>query len=105
MKLLYSARCLYVGDSLTKDITMAKRAGMLAAWARYGVDHDAELWAELVALSHWDGPTIASARAIGADKTSTEPDVTLYSFDELLETFTFDAPGSANQGPTHHLTA
>ena len=91
-----TARCLYVGDSLAKDVIMAKSAGMLTAWARYGTDHDAELWAELVTLSHWDGPAVASARAIESSQESINPDVTLDSFDELLGAFAFGAPDACN---------
>jgi FMN phosphatase YigB (HAD superfamily) len=81
-----AAQCLYVGDSLAKDIAMAKRAGLLAAWARYGTQHDEDLWAELINLSHWDDRSIAAAVS---GLPSAEPDVTLNSFDELLASFVF----------------
>jgi phosphoglycolate phosphatase len=83
--------CLYAGDSLAKDVTMAKRAGMHAAWARYGTDHDPQLWHDLVDLSHWDAAAVAAAETGPAESTNIQPDVTLDSFDELLCHFTFSA--------------
>jgi phosphoglycolate phosphatase-like HAD superfamily hydrolase len=84
-------RCLYVGDSITKDVTMAKRAGMLAAWARYGTKHDPQLWRDLVDISHWDAASVAAAKNRPDEVTNFQPDVTLDSFEELLCHFTFSA--------------
>ncbi|WP_233513735.1 HAD family hydrolase [Micromonospora craterilacus] len=86
------ARCLYVGDNLSKDVTMAKRAGMLAAWARYGTHHDPGLWRDLVALSHWDPAAVNAAESADAESSQYAPDVTLDAFDELREHYTFAAP-------------
>ncbi|MET8084440.1 HAD-IA family hydrolase [Micromonospora sp. NPDC005194] len=88
-------RCLYVGDNLSKDVVMAKRAGMLAAWARYGTHHDPELWRDLVALSHWDPAAVTAAENTSNDLTRFGPDVTLDAFHELPGHYTFAAdPGS-----------
>jgi phosphoglycolate phosphatase-like HAD superfamily hydrolase len=84
-------RCLYVGDSLSKDVAMAKGAGMLSAWARYGTDHDPRLWRELVGLSHWDVTAVAAAKNHPPESTNVQPDVVLDSFDELLDHFVFAA--------------
>jgi phosphoglycolate phosphatase len=86
--------CLYVGDSLAKDIAMAKHAGMQAAWARYGTQHDPELWRELVSLSHWDGTRVAEAESTVAP---AEPDVVLESFGDVLQHFSFSARPTAQQ--------
>lgn len=83
--------CLYVGDSLAKDITMAKHAGVLAAWARYGVSHDQQLWRDLVEISHWDPSAVAAVESASAASSAIEPDVIVDSFIELLQHFTFDA--------------
>ncbi|MBM0234876.1 HAD-IA family hydrolase [Micromonospora sp. STR1_7] len=83
------ARCLYVGDNLSKDVVMAKRAGMLAAWARYGTHHDPELWRDLVALSHWEATAVSAAESTGDDSTRFAPDVTLDAFYELLDHYAF----------------
>jgi phosphoglycolate phosphatase len=86
---------LYVGDSVAKDIAMARGAGMMTAWARYGTRHDAALWTELVELSHWDPATVAAAAAASP---LDEPDVVLDSFDQLLEHFEFGAPAPPHPG-------
>jgi phosphoglycolate phosphatase-like HAD superfamily hydrolase len=82
-------RCLYVGDNLLKDISMAKRAGMLAAWARYGTEHDSSLWRALVSISHWDSAAAANDRP--PEAIDVQPDVVLKSFGELFEHFIFAA--------------
>ena len=84
-------RCLYVGDSLAKDVAMARNAGILAAWARYGTSHDPQLWRDLVDLSHWDATAVAAAKNASAEPSDIQPDVTLDSFGELLCRFTFTA--------------
>ncbi|MEU5782128.1 HAD family hydrolase [Micromonospora lupini] len=84
-----SAHCLYVGDNLTKDIVMAKRAGMLAAWARYGTHHDPDLWRDLVALSHWNPAAVSAAESTGDDLERFTPDVTLDAFHEVQDYYTF----------------
>ena len=86
------ARCLYVGDSLAKDIAMASDAGMKTAWARYGLHHDPQLWSTLVELSHWDGTSVASAEHRNPSVITATPDVTLNSFPEILDHFAFISP-------------
>ncbi|GAA4457234.1 hypothetical protein GCM10023170_053140 [Phytohabitans houttuyneae] len=80
-------RCLYVGDNLKKDITMAKHAGMLAAWARYGAERDPDLWEQVVRVTHWDPTDAAQAADVHLDVAS--PDVILDAFGELLLHFEF----------------
>lgn len=43
----------YVGDSVSKDVLMAKRAGCFAIWAKYGAHTDPEMYRRLVRISHW----------------------------------------------------
>jgi phosphoglycolate phosphatase len=42
----------YVGDSVARDVLMAKRAGVFAIWAEYGAKHDNDSYAALVRISH-----------------------------------------------------
>jgi len=86
-----AGRCLYVGDNLAKDVTMAKRAGVLAAWARYGSRHDPQLWHDLVEISHWDPAAVAAVESGSTAPNEIKPDVIIDSFDELLLHFTFTA--------------
>lgn len=43
----------YVGDSLSKDVLMAKRANCFAIWAKYGAHTDREMYDRLIRISHW----------------------------------------------------
>ena len=83
--------CLYVGDNLTKDVGMAKKAGILAAWARYGTIHDSKLWHDLVEISHWVPTAVAAVEKDATAQTTIRPDVTIDTFKELLDHFTFSA--------------
>jgi FMN phosphatase YigB (HAD superfamily) len=97
-----SAHCLYVGDNLSKDVAMAKRAGMRAAWARYGTHHDPDLWRDLVALSHWDPAAVTAAEVRSDNSAQCTPDVTLDAFHELRKHYTFAAaphPGRSQVAP------
>ncbi|WFE31337.1 HAD-IA family hydrolase [Micromonospora sp. WMMD975] len=90
-----ASRCLYVGDNLSKDVAMAKRAGMYAAWARYGTRHDPVLWHHLVNISHWDPVAVTAAETDSEDASRFAPDVTLDAFRELRDHFNFAAaPGA-----------
>ncbi|MCJ9430763.1 HAD family hydrolase [Kordiimonas marina] len=44
---------VYVGDSLPKDIYMAKQAGITSVWAKYGSMVDLDLYDKLIRISHW----------------------------------------------------
>ena len=49
----------YIGDSLAKDVKMARAAGCFAIWAKYGVSRDEDMYAKLVKISHWSEDDIA----------------------------------------------
>jgi phosphoglycolate phosphatase len=85
-------RTLYVGDSLDKDIRMAKDAGVWTAWARYGIRHDPEVWRSLVSLSHWQAAAVTAAEHSHTPKREVDPDVILDSFGEILQKFSFRKP-------------
>ncbi len=84
-------RALYVGDSLSRDVGMARQIGMHAAWAAYGTRHDPHDWATLVRITHWTREDVARAQRAQELFGDSEPDVTLERFDELLERFEFQA--------------
>lgn len=46
-------QAIYIGDSLSKDMLMAKQAGLLSVWCNYQQKDIAELYKKLVAISHW----------------------------------------------------
>jgi FMN phosphatase YigB (HAD superfamily) len=81
---------LYVGDSLSRDIAMAKSAGAIAAWARYGARRDSELWQKLVRVTHWTDEDVAHERRLQEEARDIQPDVMIDSFRELLTSRRFD---------------
>lgn len=83
--------CLYVGDNINRDVGMAKRAGILAVWARYGKSHDPQLWEDLVEISHWEPAAVAAVQSGKEPESAVMPDVVIDSFKELLHHFTFSA--------------
>jgi hypothetical protein len=71
--------CIYVGDKLVKDVKMARDAGVLDAWAKYGSKiHTAE-YDFLKRVTHWTPRAVAqeaTTKAVGGALTSTrEEDV------------------------------
>jgi len=83
---------LYVGDSITKDIMMAKSAGIRSAWARYGTKFDRALWEKLVRITHWTESDVKREEVLRSLSKEVAADVNLDSFMELNEYFTFGAP-------------
>jgi phosphoglycolate phosphatase len=75
----------YVGDSLTRDISMARRAGVESVWARYGTRHDPRLWEILVAVTHWTPEDVAREEELRLRFDRIEPDHTIDRFSELAE--------------------
>ncbi len=79
---------IYVGDSLTKDIYMAKMAGVVAVLCKYPCDPEKakELYQKLVAISHWTETDFR--REDELKKMCREqgicPDYTIDSFDRLI---------------------
>jgi phosphoglycolate phosphatase-like HAD superfamily hydrolase len=73
----------YVGDSLTRDVSMAKTAGVKAVWARYGTWYDRGLWDSLVRITHWTDEDVARETELRRELSSVQPDWTIDSFAEL----------------------
>lgn len=77
------ASTFYVGDSLTRDMPMARAAGVIGIWARYGSLVD-ERHREIIAeVSCWAGGKVN--RELGpADMQGVHPDIVIDNFAELL---------------------
>lgn len=79
---------IFLGDSLTKDIYMAKQAGVTAVLCKYPCDTkvQAELYAKLVAISHWTKSGFEQETAIQeiCKSENVDPDYTIHSFNEIL---------------------
>jgi phosphoglycolate phosphatase len=84
------SQTLYVGDSISRDIGMAREIGALSAWAEYGTKFDQSLWHRLVRVTHWTAEDVARAQAAQARYGDTKPDVILRtSVAEILDHFDF----------------
>jgi FMN phosphatase YigB (HAD superfamily) len=75
----------YVGDSVARDILMAKRAGVFSIWAAYGARHDPVMYDHLVRISHWTSEEIAKERRLKEEAKHIKPDyIASRSFAEIL---------------------
>jgi phosphoglycolate phosphatase len=96
-------KALYVGDSISRDVGMAKSAGMGAAWAKYGTDYDPEDWKRLVRITHWTPEDVRRAEEAAEKYSHACPDAVLQrSFEELFEHFQFNPTRS--RGPENGKT-
>lgn len=75
----------YVGDSIARDVLMAKRANVPSIWAAYGAQHDSELYQRLVRISHWTSDEVAREISLKEEAKSIKPDfVAETSFMDIL---------------------
>ncbi len=75
----------YVGDSLAKDVAMAKRVGLFAIWAQYGSKHDRRIYEALVRISHWTPDEVERERKLSREALGVTPDyIARDSFAEVL---------------------
>jgi FMN phosphatase YigB (HAD superfamily) len=82
---------LYVGDSISRDIGMAKEAGVWAAWAQYGAAFDPELGNRLARVTHWSEEDVLWASEAQTRFGKVKPDRILReSMSEIFEAFRFE---------------
>jgi FMN phosphatase YigB (HAD superfamily) len=74
---------LYVGDSLVRDVYMAKRAGLHSAWAKFGTLYDKALWPKLVRVTHWTDADVERERVLREEARGSEPDYILDGFSDI----------------------
>ena len=80
------ASTAYIGDSLAKDVFMARQAGCFAIWAEYGVCKDPDMYSKLVAISHWSDADISRERQLAQNAAGVVPNFTCHrSIAELLD--------------------
>jgi FMN phosphatase YigB (HAD superfamily) len=75
----------YVGDSLSRDVSMAKTAGVTSVWARYGTRYEPSLWGILVRVTHWTDADVAREAALRNLYSDIQPDYTIERFTDLLD--------------------
>ncbi|WJY23123.1 HAD family hydrolase [Fontisubflavum oceani] len=79
-------QCLYIGDSIARDVMMAKNTGVCAAWAKYGTQHSEEDYAALVRVSHWTSEDVEREIKLKEQAAGVAPDIILEnSFSEVLQ--------------------
>lgn len=64
----------YVGDSMARDMLMAKQAGVFSIWAAYGARHDPQLYSQLVRISHWTKEDVERELELREASKRIEPD-------------------------------
>lgn len=80
-----TSEAAYVGDSMGKDIFMAKSAGVYSVWAKYGSQVETDFYKALVEVSHWTLEDIEKENAIKAAAEGTYPDAVLeHHFSEIV---------------------
>lgn len=81
---------LYVGDSISRDIGMAREAGTHSAFAQYGTRFDKALWQRLVRVTHWSNEDVVRAEHARRLYQDVHADVTLdRDFAQILDAFRF----------------
>lgn len=76
---------IYVGDSLTKDVAMAKEAGITSVWAKYGKDYELASWQQIVKITHWSQEDIDRELLLKRKYQHIQPDFTIDRFSQLLD--------------------
>lgn len=93
---LSEQECIFVGDSKSRDILMAKKAGVFAAWAKYGAWHNKDVYEKLIAISHWTKREVDEELAYSAEAKKIEPSFTIEQrFEEILPLYQQAASSAA----------
>lgn len=78
------ADAAYVGDSMARDILMAKTANVFAIWAKYG-GHRQDQYQKLVRVTHWTDDDVEREKSLRVQAETIQPDAVLQlSFSEIL---------------------
>ncbi|MBI1245804.1 MAG: HAD hydrolase-like protein [Alphaproteobacteria bacterium] len=64
----------YVGDSITRDVKMAKDVGVTAVWAKYGTRHAIGAYEKLVRVTHWTDEDVVRERELSKATQAIKPD-------------------------------
>lgn len=78
------AATLYVGDSLTRDISVAQRAGVHDVYAEHGLAYDSPLYQRLVEVTHWRAADVRRETELRRHPVS--PTARIATFSKLLDT-------------------
>lgn len=64
----------YIGDSISRDVLMARKAGCFAIWAKYGVHRDKPMYDKLIRISHWTEEDIRREKNYAVEAATIKPD-------------------------------
>lgn len=80
------AETVYMGDSLTKDVMMAKQAEIISVWVNIP-EQNPDLYAKLVSISHWSEEDFAleQKNRIKWKQSGFSPDYTITDFRQLKQ--------------------
>lgn len=85
---LKSTECVYVGDSKSRDILMARQASVFSVWAKYGTWRDEQAYQKLIAISHWADREIQEEIDYSYQAKNIQPDFILNNeFGEVRDLF------------------
>jgi FMN phosphatase YigB (HAD superfamily) len=79
------SQTIYIGDSLTRDMSMAKESGVCAVWAKFGTQYDKALWKILVQITHWTDEDVAREEELRHRYDHVKPDYIVDEYSGLLE--------------------
>lgn len=82
-------QCLYVGDSLMKDVAMAREAGVFDVHALYGTAYDRKEYELLRQVSHWLPEQVENEKDFLKNQSITATYILEVSFSEILAKFDF----------------
>ena len=75
----------YVGDSIARDILMAKKAAVFSIWAKYGAVLDSDDYEKLVRITHWTREDVDREKEHKKEAENIRPDfVAEEAFAEIL---------------------
>ena len=75
----------YVGDSIARDILMAKKVGVFSIWAKYGAVLHTDDYEKLIQITHWTKEDVENERRLKKEAEHIRPDfVAEDSFVEIL---------------------
>ncbi len=82
-------RCIYIGDSLMKDISMAQDAGVTDVYAAYGKAQHKEEYELLRRVSHWSEEDVQREKRL-MERPTVTPTYTLeHEMAEVVDLFEF----------------
>jgi len=77
-------QALYVGDSLSRDVLLARRAGIADVWAKYGSRRDEVLYRELLEITYWTETEVAEEERLREEIGGSAASNAIDSFSEIL---------------------